>query len=148
MRDSKGQRLFNREELRERFTYNPLTGDLRNKKDKYRAPAGELAGTVAKGRVVVIVHGTKVRAAEVVWTIERGDIPDGMRVSYRDWTITGYRSLKIDNLYLCTQEQYMRDVKHGFTVNARKKTPHHINPEADEQPQLRKPVFVLGRPPR
>lgn len=146
--------MLNRKQLRERYSYDRRTGEVRNKINHHKAVIGELAGTIAKGRVRLRVDGVARRGADVVWTIARGEIPKGMVASYHDWKLTGYASLKLSNLYLCSYEEHCLNVKHGCKITAeetgklRKKMQRHINPDADKQEPLRKPVFVLGRPPQ
>lgn len=146
--------MLNKQKLRKKFTYDPATGEVRNKRHHYLAPAGALAGTHDKGRIRLRVDGVTQRAADVVWVMMHGNVPEGKKVSYVDWTLTGYDLIKADNLYLCSYEDYCVSLKHGQRMTAvqaaanRKPRPKHIYPDAEKHEKLGKPVFVLGRPPQ
>ena len=67
------------EEAYEFFTYDPETGELRNRiKRHYRALAGELAGVVHKGHgyIVVKVRQKGYLAHRIVWLMQTGEWPE------------------------------------------------------------------------
>ena len=67
------------EELRELFSYDPETGELRWKISlSRRTKIGDLAGSVdlqEKGRINVRIRGTDIRAHRIIWTMVTGRWP-------------------------------------------------------------------------
>lgn len=148
--------FLDKKHLQDLYTYDPETGEVRNRTTRHKAPGGELAGCIASGRVRLRVHGEPVRGADVVWTMMHGSIPEGLCVGYENWALKGYDSLRASNLYLCTRDELMLSHKHGCRISAQEAAAHraksikrqrHINPDSGNKPTLGRPVFVLGRPP-
>ena len=64
--------------VRERFNYDPETGELRWRVGSRRRPAGELAGTAVlseKGRISVGFMGKVYRAHVLIWVWQTGEWP-------------------------------------------------------------------------
>ncbi len=90
------------EYLHEILTYDPLTGELRNKIDRRKAKAGFLHQAQNTGGYIVInLQGKLRRAQDVIWCMMTGEWPD-LTVDHEDHVPTNNRW---ENLRLATRTQ-------------------------------------------
>ena len=85
--------------LRERFTYNPETGDLTVKGYEHNANRPRKTG---KYRIASLPGKILVYAHRVAWAITHGEIPDGFHIDHINGDTQDNR---IANLRLCDRNQ-------------------------------------------
>lgn len=114
--------LPTQEELLERFSYDPQTGDLVFNKHPYKSYEGKSCGyRHASGYIVVNYKGKKYRAHRIIWMMMTGEDPRELTIDHidQDKSNNSWR-----NLRLATHTEQQHNVSHlgyrktpwGFSV--------------------------------
>lgn len=102
--------------LREVFSYDPATGEIRHKARRHGAKHGEIAGRIDDdGYRIISLYGRNCRAARIAWTIHYGEWP----AELPDHKNTVRNDNAIDNLRLVEDgfQNHWNTKKHSDSLN-------------------------------
>ena len=96
----KRKELPSQEKLKELFDYNPLTGDITNKKTGYVLGSK----STKSAYIAATINGTKYNAHAVIWKLMKGELPKHLVIDHKD---DNPRNNRWNNFQLLTRYENM-----------------------------------------